>query len=225
MVVAVDKTPFAVSDASRAIQSMLLAAWADGVGSNWVGFGGLEEVKTLLGIPAKLDLLAILPLGYSGAGRGAREEGPEADRGGRPPGAIRPALRVSRRRDPRPADADGSGGQRGGEGRRSLEAPGGGRGGAGRQVREGERAVVRDAAVDPLGRRDERDRLRRERHARRRTGRARAGRTRVSRRRAGRRRSSGPRPRRRCTPRRPSVTSPPKLCSRSRMCRTPPSTF
>jgi len=55
VVVAVDKTPFAVSDASRAIQSMLLAAWADGVGSNWVGFGGLEEVKTLLGIPAKLS--------------------------------------------------------------------------------------------------------------------------------------------------------------------------
>src|SRR5215510_14678804 len=37
VVVAVDKTPYAVSDASRAIQSMLLAAWADGVGSNWVG--------------------------------------------------------------------------------------------------------------------------------------------------------------------------------------------
>ena len=55
VVVAVEKTPFAVSDASRAIQSMLLAAWADGVGSNWVGFGGLEEVKSLLAVPASLD--------------------------------------------------------------------------------------------------------------------------------------------------------------------------
>ncbi len=64
IVVAVDKTRFAVSDASRAIQSMLLAAWADGVGSNWVGFGGLEEVKVLLKIPAKLDVLAIVPFGY-----------------------------------------------------------------------------------------------------------------------------------------------------------------
>jgi nitroreductase len=75
VVVAVDKTPFAVSDASRAIQSMLLAAWAEGVGSNWVGFGGLEEVKTLLGIPAKLDLLAILPLGYPAraVGRGKKD--------------------------------------------------------------------------------------------------------------------------------------------------------
>ena len=78
VVVAVDKTPFAVSDASRAIQSMLLTAWADGVGSNWVGFGGLEEVKTLLGIPSKLDVLAILPLGYpvGAVGRGKKDRKP-----------------------------------------------------------------------------------------------------------------------------------------------------
>jgi nitroreductase len=78
VVVAIDKTPFAVSDASRAIQSMLLAAWAEGVGSNWVGFGGLENVKALLGIPARLDLLAILPLGYpAGAvGKGRKDRKP-----------------------------------------------------------------------------------------------------------------------------------------------------
>jgi nitroreductase len=64
IVVVIEKTPFAVSDASRAIQSMILAAWADGVGSNWVGFQGLTEVKALLGIPDELDLLAILPFGY-----------------------------------------------------------------------------------------------------------------------------------------------------------------
>ena len=60
VVVATDKSRFAVSDASRAIQSMLLTAWADGVGSNWVGFGGLDKVKTVLDIPAGLDVLAIL---------------------------------------------------------------------------------------------------------------------------------------------------------------------
>jgi nitroreductase len=64
IVVATDRTRFAVSDASRAIQSMLLTAWADGVGSNWVGFGGLEKAKALLDIPADLDVLAILPFGY-----------------------------------------------------------------------------------------------------------------------------------------------------------------
>jgi len=40
IVVAIAKTEFAVSDASRAIQSMILAAWSEGVGSNWVGFLG-----------------------------------------------------------------------------------------------------------------------------------------------------------------------------------------
>jgi nitroreductase len=64
IVVATDRTRFAVSDASRAIQSMLLTAWADGVGSNWVGFGDLEKAKALLDIPADLDVLAILPFGY-----------------------------------------------------------------------------------------------------------------------------------------------------------------
>jgi len=64
IVVATDRSRFAVSDASRAIQSMLLAAWAEGVGSNWVGFGGLDKVKPLLDIPAGLDVLAILPFGY-----------------------------------------------------------------------------------------------------------------------------------------------------------------
>jgi nitroreductase len=75
IVVAIDKTRFAVSDASRAIQSMLLAAWADGVGSNWVGFGGLDKVNALLDIPANLEVLAILPFGYPvrAVGRGKKQ--------------------------------------------------------------------------------------------------------------------------------------------------------
>ena len=64
IVVAVERTGYAVSDASRAIHSMLLVAWSEGVGSNWVGFGGLEKVNAPLGIPATLDVLAILPFGY-----------------------------------------------------------------------------------------------------------------------------------------------------------------
>jgi nitroreductase len=76
--VAIDKTRFAVSDASRAIQSMLLTAWSEGVGSNWVGFGGLEDVKALLSIPAELDLLAILPFGHpvDAVGRGKKQRKP-----------------------------------------------------------------------------------------------------------------------------------------------------
>jgi nitroreductase len=78
IVVATDRTRFAVSDASRAIQSMLLTAWADGVGSNWVGFGGLDNARALLDIPANLDVLAILPFGYPArpVGRGKKQRKP-----------------------------------------------------------------------------------------------------------------------------------------------------
>jgi nitroreductase len=55
---------FSVSDASRAIQSMILTAWSERVGSNWVGFRGLDEVKSLLSIPDELEVLAIIPFGY-----------------------------------------------------------------------------------------------------------------------------------------------------------------
>jgi nitroreductase len=62
--VAIEDTRFSISDASRAIQSMVLTAWEAGVGSNWAGFFGLEAVKPLLGIPDELDVLAIVPFGY-----------------------------------------------------------------------------------------------------------------------------------------------------------------
>jgi nitroreductase len=64
VVVAITESDHAASDASRAIQSMLLAAWSEGIGSNWVGFHHLEAVKAPLGIPDDLDVLAILPFGY-----------------------------------------------------------------------------------------------------------------------------------------------------------------
>jgi len=69
IVVAIEKTKFAVSDASRAIQSMILTAWSEGVGSNWVGFLGLTEVNSLLGIPDDQEVLAILPFGYPAQAR------------------------------------------------------------------------------------------------------------------------------------------------------------
>lgn len=80
IVVAIEDTPFAVSDGSRAIQSMILTAWADGVGSNWVGFLGPNEVKPLLGIPAELEVLAILSFGYpvQAVGQGNKRRKPLA---------------------------------------------------------------------------------------------------------------------------------------------------
>ncbi|HET7265460.1 MAG TPA: nitroreductase family protein [bacterium] len=74
--VAIEKASrFGVSDGSRAIQSMMLTAWADGVASNWVGFAGMSAAKSLLGIPDEYDLLAIVPFGYpvTPGGRGKKK--------------------------------------------------------------------------------------------------------------------------------------------------------
>ena len=81
IVVAIEHNPFAVSDGSRAIQSMILTAWSAGVGSNWVGFVGMEGIKPVLGIPDELDVLAILPLGYPAdkVGRGKKKRKPLAE--------------------------------------------------------------------------------------------------------------------------------------------------
>jgi nitroreductase len=78
IVVAIEANKLAVSDASRAIQSMMLTAWAAGVGSNWVGFSGLDAVRPLLGIPDTLDVLAILPFGYpaDAVGQGKKKRKP-----------------------------------------------------------------------------------------------------------------------------------------------------
>ncbi len=69
IVVAIEKSAYAVSDASRAIQSMVLTAWSEGIGSNWVGFSGLAQVNPLLGIPPEIEVLAIVPLGYPAQAR------------------------------------------------------------------------------------------------------------------------------------------------------------
>jgi nitroreductase len=59
--VAYDKTSnAAVSDASRAIQSMMLAAWGEGVGSNWTGLMGIDAVRDEFGVPASYDVLAVV---------------------------------------------------------------------------------------------------------------------------------------------------------------------
>jgi nitroreductase len=60
-----EKGEFGISDASRAIQSMMLAAWGEGVGSNWTGFAGrLDHVRSEFGFPDMYDVLAVVPLGY-----------------------------------------------------------------------------------------------------------------------------------------------------------------
>ncbi len=65
VVVASERTsPYAVSDASRAVQSMVITAWADGVGSNWAGFGHLDDVRQQVGLPDTYEVLCVVPFGY-----------------------------------------------------------------------------------------------------------------------------------------------------------------
>jgi len=80
IVVAIEPSRFALADAGRAIQDMLLTAWDAGVGGNWVGSGS-EATKDLLGIPDELDVVAIVPLGYpAGAiGDGQKTRKPLSD--------------------------------------------------------------------------------------------------------------------------------------------------
>ncbi len=78
IVVGMEQSPFAVSDASRAIQSMILTAWAQGIGSNWTGFKNLKQVNPVLGMPEEIEILAILPFGYpvTALGKGRKKRKP-----------------------------------------------------------------------------------------------------------------------------------------------------
>jgi nitroreductase len=81
VVVAYERSsPFGISDASRAVQSMILTAWADGVGSNWTGFGHLENVGQQVGLPDTYEVLCVVPFGYpSRAVKGKKRRQPLAE--------------------------------------------------------------------------------------------------------------------------------------------------
>ena len=72
---------YGVSDASRAIQSMILVAWAEGVGSNWTGFGDLDGVAEQVGLPDSHEILAVIPFGYPKRklGKGKKKRKPLAE--------------------------------------------------------------------------------------------------------------------------------------------------
>jgi len=57
---------------------MILTAWSQGVGSNWVGFDNLKQVNPVLGIPEEIEILAILPFGYpvEAIGKGQKNRKP-----------------------------------------------------------------------------------------------------------------------------------------------------
>jgi nitroreductase len=82
IVVAYEKdSAIGVSDASRAIQSMILVAWGDGVGSNWTGFGSMDAVRRKVGLPETYEVLAVVPFGYPKRkiGKGIKRRKPLAE--------------------------------------------------------------------------------------------------------------------------------------------------
>jgi nitroreductase len=51
-------------DATRAAECLMLAAWAEGIGSCWVGGIDRPKAKELLNIPEEAELVTIIPFGY-----------------------------------------------------------------------------------------------------------------------------------------------------------------
>ena len=75
--VVMENADSAFLDAGRAIQQMELVAWAEGLGTCFVGLtlrGQEKVVKEMLGIPSEMDLITLLPFGYrtDSVGRGGR---------------------------------------------------------------------------------------------------------------------------------------------------------
>ncbi len=47
-----------------ALQNMVIAAWAQGVGSCWIGAFDEDKVRKLLSIPDRYNVVAVIPFGY-----------------------------------------------------------------------------------------------------------------------------------------------------------------
>lgn len=81
IVVAIEESRWAESDASRAIQNMILAAWSEGIGSNLVAGSGLDQVGGLLSVPEAYRVMALLPMGYPEGqlGKGIKKRKPVSE--------------------------------------------------------------------------------------------------------------------------------------------------
>jgi nitroreductase len=64
MKVAYEQRALAIIDVSIALQNMVIAAWAQGVGSCWIGDFRESHVKSTFQIPDQWRVVALLTLGY-----------------------------------------------------------------------------------------------------------------------------------------------------------------
>ncbi len=66
-------------DPAIAVQNMVLAAWALGYGTCWIGAFSEEAVRRVLGIPPDLSVLALTPVGVPDESPDARPRQDTAD--------------------------------------------------------------------------------------------------------------------------------------------------
>jgi nitroreductase len=64
MKAAYEERALAIIDVSIALQNMVIAAWAQGVGSCWIGDFREAYVRSVLKIPDQWQVVALLTLGY-----------------------------------------------------------------------------------------------------------------------------------------------------------------
>jgi nitroreductase len=57
-------TLYGICDVSTAIENLMLAAWAEGIGSCWVGNFDEEKVRSVLKVPKQFMPVVVVPLGY-----------------------------------------------------------------------------------------------------------------------------------------------------------------
>jgi nitroreductase len=79
--VVVPDGPGGYIDGARAAQDMMLVAWGEGIGSNWVGNMNKPELKELLGVPLDKMILVVIPFGYPAekVGRGKKKRKPMSE--------------------------------------------------------------------------------------------------------------------------------------------------
>jgi len=56
---------YCIQNASAAVENMLLAAHAQGIGACWVGACDEDKIKNILGIPGNVRVMGIIPLGFA----------------------------------------------------------------------------------------------------------------------------------------------------------------
>jgi nitroreductase len=70
------KTLYCIQDTATSIQNILLAAYALGLATCWVGAFREDEARRILGIPAGVRPVAIIPVGYGDETPGSRSRRP-----------------------------------------------------------------------------------------------------------------------------------------------------